>query len=121
MPVHVERSLKALLQLVLSADRQLIIAFDTLHMLQGIQDALEDQPAIAAFDPLRVSSAAVQRAITHLRLWKLQAVVQLQRALNSAVPHWSAVMAETSMGMHSRSSVVSVLGGLTLPLYSACT
>ena len=82
VPVHVESSLQELMQPVLLPNRQFIFAFDTLQMLQDILDALEDQPAVAVLHSLTLSIAAARRTMAHLRLWKLQALLQFQRALN---------------------------------------
>ena len=82
VPFVADRSLQEMLHQLILADRNLHAANEVLNSLLDIEDYLEDCAAPNALATVRTTITFQRRTIYQLALWKMQKLIQLQRALN---------------------------------------
>jgi hypothetical protein len=82
VPFIADHSLQEMLLQLMLADRNLHVANEVLNTLLEIEEYLEDCAAPLALATLRSTITSHRRTIYQLAIWKLQKLMQFQRALN---------------------------------------
>ena len=82
VPFIADHSLQEMLWQLMLADRNLHVANEVLNTLLEIEEYLEDCAAPAALATLRSTITCHRRTIYQLAIWKLQKLMECQRALN---------------------------------------
>ena len=82
VPFIADHSLQEMLWQLMLADRNLHVANEVLNTLLEIEEYLEDCAAPVALATLRSTITCHRRTIYQLAIWKLQKLMECQRALN---------------------------------------